>query len=236
MLDILVILLERRNGFMEYKDLNIHKKLGDINIYNCDCMELLKQTPDKYYELCITDPPYNIGGDSLHSNRALKSTGKLKNRALNLYCTKWDNIAPTKEYFTELKRVSKNWIIWGGNYFELGKARCFIAWDKCQTWENFSQVELAYTSFNMPSSLFRFDNKTGDKIHPTQKPVALYNWVLNKYAKPNDKILDTHLGSGSIAIACHDLGYELTACELDEEYYQKAIDRIENHVKQLRLF
>ena len=160
----------------------------------------------------------------------------LKNRAINKFNTKWDDIAPTKEYFNELKRVSKNWIIWGGNYFELGRIRCFIAWDKCQPWENFSQVELAYTSFDKPSSLFKFDNRTTDKIHPTQKPTKLYKWLLDKYAKPGDKILDTHLGSGSIAIACHDYGFYLTACELDKEYFNKAMERIKNHTNQTKLF
>ena len=198
-------------------------------------MLLMARYPDNYFDLAIVDPPYGIGGDSLHSNRALKSAGKLKNRALNTGNTKWD-IAPNQIYFDELKRVSKNWIIWGGNYFELGRIRCFIAWDKCQPWENFSQVELAYTSFDKPSSLYKFDNRTKDKIHPTQKPVALYKWLLDKYAKPTDKILDTHLGSGSIAIACHDYGFNLTACELDKEYFDLAIKRINQHQSQTKLF
>jgi site-specific DNA-methyltransferase (adenine-specific) len=206
-----------------------------MTITNEDNMLLMARYPDNYFDLAIVDPPYGIGGDSLHSNRALKSAGKLKNRALNTGNTKWD-IAPNQIYFDELKRVSKNWIIWGGNYFELGRIRCFIAWDKCQPWENFSQVELAYTSFDKPSSLYKFDNRTKDKIHPTQKPVALYKWLLDKYAKPTDKILDTHLGSGSIAIACHDYGFNLTACELDKEYFDLAIKRINQHQSQTKLF
>ena len=206
-----------------------------IQITNEDNMELMARYPDNYFDLAIVDPPYGIGGDNLHSNRALKGAGKLKNRILNTGNTKWD-IAPNQIYFDELKRVSKNWIIWGGNYFELGRIRCFIAWDKCQPWENFSQVELAYTNFDKPSSLFRFDNRTSDKIHPTQKPVALYKWLLDKYAKEGDKILDTHLGSGSIAIACHDYKFDLTACELDKEYFDKAMQRINNHMAQLKLF
>ena len=207
-----------------------------LTITNEDNMLLMARYPDNYFDLAIVDPPYNIGGDSLHQNRKLNGAGKLKNRAINKFNTKWDDIAPTKEYFNELKRVSKNWIIWGGNYFELGRIRCFIAWDKCQPWENFSQVELAYTSFDKPSSLFKFDNRTTDKIHPTQKPTKLYKWLLDKYAKPGDKILDTHLGSGSIAIACHDYGFDLTACELDKEYFDKAMQRINNHVNQQKLF
>jgi site-specific DNA-methyltransferase (adenine-specific) len=206
-----------------------------MTITNEDNIALMARYPDNYFDLAIVDPPYGIGGDSLHSNRAVKCAGKLKNRALNKGNTKWD-IAPNQIYFDELKRVSKNWIIWGGNYFELGRIRCFIAWDKCQPWENFSQVELAYTSFDKPSSLYKFDNRTKDKIHPTQKPVALYKWLLEKYAKEGDKILDTHLGSGSIAIACHDYGFELTACELDKEYFDKAMQRINNHVAQQKLF
>jgi len=206
-----------------------------INIYNADCMDLMAKMPDKWADLAICDPPYGIGGVSLHSNRALRGAGKLKNRALNKGNTKWD-IAPEQSYFNELLRVSKNQIIWGGNYFNLGRTRGYIIWDKCQPWENFSQTEFAWTSFEKPASLFKFDNRTSDKIHPTQKPVALYKWLLDKYAKPGDKILDTHLGSGSIAIACHDYGFDLTACELDREYYNAAMKRINLHKLQTKLF
>jgi site-specific DNA-methyltransferase (adenine-specific) len=199
-------------------------------------MALMARFPDKYFDLSIVDPPYNIGGDAIHANRKRKLAGKLTNRAINKMNTEWDNLAPTNEYFEELKRVSKNWIIWGGNYFELGKIRCFVAWDKCQPWENFSQVELAYTSFDRPASIYKFDNKTSDKIHPTQKPVELYKYLLHKFANEGDKILDTHLGSGSIAIACHDYDFELTACELDSNYYAESIKRIKRHVAQQKLF
>ena len=207
-----------------------------ITITNEDCMELLKRTPDNYYSLSICDPPYGV--EEITGKEFSHGRGKLKNRAFNIgneKINKWDK-SPNKEYFDELFRVSKNQIIWGGNYFELPKYRSPIIWDKCQPWENFSQIELAWSSFNKPASIFKFDNRTGGKIHPTQKPVALYKWLLDKYAKQGDKILDTHLGSGSIAIACHDYGYELTACELDKEYYDKAIERIKNHVSQLKLF
>jgi site-specific DNA-methyltransferase (adenine-specific) len=207
-----------------------------ITITNEDNMALMVRFPDKYFDLAIVDPPYNIGGDEKSANKTLKGSGKLKNRAINKMNTDWDNIAPTNEYFKELKRVSKNWIIWGGNYFELGKIRCFVAWDKCQPWENFSQVELAYTSFDRPASIYKFDNKTSDKIHPTQKPVELYKYLLHKFANEGDKILDTHLGSGSIAIACHDYNFELTACELDSNYYTESIKRIKRHVAQQKLF
>jgi site-specific DNA-methyltransferase (adenine-specific) len=208
-----------------------------MNITNEDNMELMARYPDKYFDLAIIDPPYGIeeitgkesanGRGKIHSKRLL---GKTSNKF-----REWDK-APTKEYFEELFRVSKNQIIWGGNYFQLPIYRCPIVWDKCQPWETFSQIELAWTSFNMPASIFKFDNRTGGKIHPTQKPIKLYKWLLDKYAKPNDKILDTHLGSGSIAIACHDYNFDLTACELDTEYYDAAMKRINNHKKQLKLF
>ena len=148
---------------------------------------------------------------------------------------KWD-VAPNDDYFRGLFRFCKNQIIWGGNYFPLPPSRCILCWDKCQPWENFSQIELAWTSFNYPAQIFKFDNRTGDKIHPTQKPVQLYKWLLQKYAKEGDKILDTHFGSLSIGIACHDLHFDLTACELDKEYYESAKKRLIWHQKQLNLF
>lgn len=205
-----------------------------LNITCEDNMQLMARYPDKYFDLAIVDPPYGIGDDSLHSNRKLSGSGKLKNRALNKMNTKWD-IKPKKSYFKELFRVSKNQIIWGANYFDLPIYRCFIVWDKKQPWDNFSKAEIAFTSFDKPSNIFYFDNRTSDKIHPTQKPISLYKWLLHNYAKPGDKILDTHLGSGSIAIACHYLGFELTACELDKDYFQAAVKRIQEQTKQLTL-
>jgi len=223
-----------------------------LQITNEDNMLLMARYPDNYFDLAIVDPPYGIGmpkqsnlkgykgreslNERLEKNRLNGGSGKLKNRILNTSNCNWDNAIPTNEYFNELKRVSKNQIIWGGNYFPLPPSRCIICWDKCQPWENFSQIELAWTSFDMPAQIFKFDNRTGGKIHPTKKPTALYKWLLDKYAKPNDKILDTHLGSGSIAIACHDYGFDLTACELDKDYYDKAMQRINNHIAQQKLF
>ena len=152
----------------------------------------------------------------------------------------WDSSVPTKEYFDNLFRVSKNQIIWGGNYFELPVNKCFLIWDKKQPeGVSFAMAEYAWTSLHSVSKVFyQFPSHVtqGKKIHPTQKPIELYKWLLDKYAKQNDKILDTHLGSGSIAIACHDYGFELTACELDTEYYEKAVQRIKNHVSQQKLF
>jgi site-specific DNA-methyltransferase (adenine-specific) len=195
----------------------------------------MKALPDKAFELAIVDPPYGIGGDSLHTNRKLPGGQLLKNRALFSGSTMWD-IAPTKEYFNELFRVSKNQIIWGGNYFDLPPTRGIICWDKCQPWETFSKWEMAWTSFSSPASLFRFDNRTSDKIHPTQKPVALYKWLLHKYAKEGDKILDTHLGSGSSAIACYDYDFEMTGIEISKDYFDNASSRIKRHQQQIKLF
>ncbi len=197
-----------------------------ITITNEDCMDLLRRTPDKFYQLAIIDPPYGIN----ISSNPIRQKHKKKN---------WDSEIPNKEYFDELFRVSENQIIWGGNYFidYLNNTQCFIIWDKKQP-ENFSlaMCELAWTSMQSPAKIFRYSVLTEqDKIHPTQKPVALYKWVLDKYAKQGDKILDTHLGSGSIAIAAHDYGFELTACELDVDYYNKAIERIKNHISQIKL-
>ena len=208
-------------------------------------MEYMKDIPDKYFDLCITDPPYGIGEPKMSATPSQRKNGytrlnqgsrKLKNRVLNNSNCEWDNAIPTQEYFDELFRVSKNQIIWGGNYFPLPPSRCIVCWDKIQPWENFSQVELAWTSFDSPAQLYRFDNRTGGKIHPTQKPVKLYEWLLKHYAKPTDKILDTHFGSCSIGIACHNFGCSLDACELDEEYFDSAYKRLKIHVGQLELF
>lgn len=202
-----------------------------ITITNEDNMELMARYPDNHFGLAVVDPPYGI------VDNAAAGAGKLKNRVLNKSAAKfkeWD-LKPSDEYFKELFRVSKNQIIWGGNYFNLPPSRCMLVWDKCQPWENFSQVELAWTSFSKPAQLFKFDNRTGDKIHPTQKPVQLYKWILNKYYEGGG-ILDTHLGGGSIAIACHDYGVDLTACEIDKDYFDKAQKRINEHMAQTRLF
>ena len=195
-----------------------------LTITNEDNMKLMARYPDKYFELAIVDPPYGIG------ERLSKGAGKLKKSALQNMNSKWD-IAPNTNYFNELFRVTKNQIIWGGNYFELPGTRGIICWDKKQHMPTFSRWEYAWTSFDCVARMFE-NNNSETRIHPTQKPVALYKWLLRNYAKPNDKILDTHLGSGSIAIACHDLGFDLTACELDKEYFDKSMDRINKHTAQ----
>ena len=221
--------------------------IGSATLYNMDCMTLLKATPDNFYELAIVDPPYGINAPIMsptptptQRNRRQRLNGgggKLKNRVLNTAkYINWDNEIPSKDYFNELFRVSKNQIIWGGNYFPLQPTRCVIAWDKVQPWENFSQIEIAWTSFDYPASLFKFDNRTGDKIHPTQKPQKLYEWLLKKYAKQGDKILDTHLGSMSSVIACLNMGFEITGCELDADYFVAGVKRVEQSQKQSPLF
>jgi site-specific DNA-methyltransferase (adenine-specific) len=199
-------------------------------------MTLMARYPDNYFDLAIVDPPYGI-------NMGMGHKGSEKRGDKNKYKTfaGGDNSIPTKEYFNELFRVSKNQIIWGANYMTefLEPKASWIIWDKVQP-EAFSMAmaELAWSSFGSPMKIYqkRVVGADNVRVHPTQKPVALYKWLLDKYAKPNDKILDTHLGSGSIAIACHDYGYDLTACELDKEYFDKATQRINNHVAQQKLF
>ena len=188
-------------------------------------MELMARYPDKYFDLAIVDPPYGIG---ISSNSVRQMHDKKQ----------WDNAIPNEAYFKELMRVSKNQIIWGGNYFYLPPSQGFLIWDKKQPQDfSLAMCEFAWSSIQSPAKMFRYSVLTErDKIHPTQKPVALYKWLLDKYAKQGDKILDTHLGSGSIAIACHDYGFDLTACELDKEYFDKAMQRINNHTNQLKLF
>lgn len=221
------------------------KVTDKITITNEDNMLLMARYPDKYFDLAIVDPPYGIGFSEF--NRTNKTTDGTRVKANKYKNSNWDDSIPSDEYFIELKRVSKNIIVWGGNYFpKLWENGCkgFIFWYKGNPVPNFADGELAYTSFNKVAKQFDFryygalQGKTSaeDKIHPTQKPKELYKWLLDNYAKQGNKILDTHLGSGSIAIACHDYGFELTACELDKEYYDKAIQRIVNHTNQTKLF
>lgn len=243
----------------EWEVLTVNK---DMLIFNEDCMEGMKRYPDKEFDLAIVDPPYGIGASGfgngtnlsrtdgwhreestalrLKKNRLNQGSGKLKNRVLNQSNCEWDTQPPTAEYFREVQRVSVNQIIWGGNYFDLPPTRGMVCWDKCQPWENFSQFELAWTSFDRPARMFRYSNTGGAnaerKIHPTQKPVALYEWLLKNYAKEGDKIIDTHGGSMSIAIACFNMGYDLTVFEIDEDYFNSATIRLEEHKKQQRMF
>jgi site-specific DNA-methyltransferase (adenine-specific) len=202
-----------------------------LTITNEDNMALMARYPDKHFDLAIVDPPYGID------------------------IAKWDSIdlKPSQEYFNELFRVSKNQIIWGGNYFNLPHSEGWICWDKTFKYNQKLAVghfELAWSNLEIKHSFIRFTScgnfqgfenpkanyEKKKSFHPTSKPVEIYKFCLENYAKPNDKILDTHLGSGSIAIACHDYGFDLTACELDKEYFDKAMQRINNHTNQVKLF
>ena len=202
-----------------------------MKITNEDNMELMGRYEDNHFDLAIVDPPYGLerfkakdGGNS----KKIQSFGdKDKN---------WNNTKPIGEYWEELFRISTYQIIWGANNFELPPSEYFIIWDKEQKMPSFAQCEQAWTNIKIPAKIYRKRSIDPHRIHPTQKPVSLYKWLLKNYAKEGDKILDTHLGSGSIAIACHDLGFDLTACELDIDYYNAAMKRIENHKKQLVLF
>ena len=196
-----------------------------IQITNEDNMELMSRYPDKYFDLAIVDPPYGIG---ISSNPVRQKHDKKV----------WDNSIPDKKYFTELFRVSINQIIWGGNYFNLPPTQGFFIWNKKQPHDfSLAMVEYAWSSIQKPAKMWDLSVlKETNKIHPTQKPVQLYEWLLLNNAKEGDKILDTHLGSGSIAIACHNLGFDLTACELDPEYYEAAMKRLKQHQSQLTMF
>jgi site-specific DNA-methyltransferase (adenine-specific) len=202
-----------------------------IQITNEDNMALMARYPDKYFDLAIVDPPYGINAGKMTMGSGKHNFAKGKD---------WDSAIPSNNYFQELFRVSKNQIIWEGNYFELPLNNNWLIWDKLNPNLSFSEAELAWCSINKNIRIFKrysaMEDDDGKKQHPTQKPIDLYRWVLNKYAKQGDKILDTHLGSGSIAIACHDYDFELTACELDKEYYDKAIQRINNHTAQIKMF
>ena len=213
-----------------------------LNITNEDNMELMSRYKDNHFDLAIVDPPYGIGMDRTHfktkSSNAVPTDYGIKS---------WDNKIPNKKYFNELMRISKNQIVFGGNYFveNLYNTSCWIVWDKDNGDSIHADCELAWTSFKTGVKKVKWlwhgmrqqnmKNKE-QRIHPTQKPVALYEWLLMNYAKEGDKILDTHLGSGSIAVACHNLGYNLTACELDKEYFDSAMKRINNHKSQIRMF
>jgi len=206
-------------------------------------MELMARYPDNYFDLAIVDPPYGI---NINNQSQGKGGGVAKK---NKYVKKnWDKVSPNENYFKELIRVSKNQIVWGANHF-ISKipydSSCWIVWDKENGETDFADCELAYTSFVTAvrkikmkwAGMLQHDMKNKEtRIHPTQKPVALYKWLLDNYAKPGDKILDTHLGSGSIAIAAHDYGFDLVGCELDTDYYNAAMKRINLHKLQTKLF
>ena len=202
--------------------------IKNCTLYNIDCMEYMKSLPDNAFDLAIVDPPYGIDINS--SGRLGHYGGKNK---------KWDIETPKQEYFDELFRISKNQIIWGANYFNMPPTRCFLIWDKEQPESvSFASCEYAWTNFDKSAKTYyqRPQNADTERIHPTQKPVKLYEWLLTNYAKQGDKILDTHLGSGSHAIACNNLGFELVGCELDADYFKASCERIAKEAQQERLF
>ena len=211
-----------------------------INLHHIDCMEFMRGLPDKCYDLAIVDPPYGIGIVQ-QLEKTVASSSSMMNGCKGITGGHWDNEVPDAEYFKELMRVSENQIIWGGNYFldSLNATRCFCVWDKMNGTNPMADAELAWTSFDGSVRMFRmhhFSKGYDPKIHPTQKPVALYRWLLQNYAKPGQRILDTHLGSGSIAIACDIEGFALVGCEIDADYIKAARHRLAVHQSAPRLF
>jgi len=210
--------------------LPIHSVIGCLSFFNADNLEIMRGYKDNEFDLAIVDPPYGIDIETSGTYfKQFKTKG-------------WDNSLPSSEYFEELKRVSKNQIVWGGNYFleYLGSSKCFLIWDKMiGEGMSFADGEMAWTSFKKPTRIKKLLSRSENgKIHPTQKPVGLYDWVIKKYAEPNQKILDTHLGSGSIAIAVEKanrldkMNLQFVGIEIDKEYYEKALKRIEQYCRQ----
>ena len=209
--------------------------ISNLKIHNADCMDIMKDYADDYFDLAVVDPPYNLA----RFRNGIGKNDRLTVKTSNMI---WNNNKPTKKYWTELFRVSKNQLIWGANNFVLPPTEYFCIWNKKQTVDNFATAEYCWVSMGLkkPAKMFNYSihqhNADKRKIHPTQKPIALYKWIYTNYAEPGQKILDTHLGSGSNAIAAHyaDMG-EFVGCELDEEYYTAACKRIENETAQLPL-
>ena len=201
-----------------------------IDLKNQDCLEAMRQMTDNQFDLAIVDPPYGLGKAVVNSGGRFK---RYENKNGN-----WDTDIPSQEYFDELFRISKNQIIWGGNYFPLPPSKCFVVWDKKQPQGvSFAMAEFAWASFDKVAKIFRYRTQGQEgRFHPTQKPVKLYEWLLDNYAEEGQTILDTHLGSGSIALACHNRGYSLTAFEIDKEYFEAAKKRLEIHQAQLTMF
>lgn len=197
--------------------------------YNMDCMEAMRQMPDKCFDLAVVDPPYGIGAVNMRRGNSVIKADNEKH---------WDDTAPTEAYFAELFRISKNQIIWGGNYFPLPPTRCILVWDKGETMygRSFCELEMAWTSFNESARIFKYNPADSSRIHPTQKPVALYAWIFSRYAKPKDKIIDTHLGSGSSRIAAYNAGLDFVGFEIDKDYFEKQEERFAAHIARCSLF
>lgn len=199
---------------------------------NMDCMEAMKGFPDKYFELAVVDPPYGLGGRVTEGGNTNSQSRKFRDKYRQ---QNWDN-APKSDYFIELMRVSTNQIICGGNYFKLPPTRCFVFWDKKQRMPTFSDGEFIWTSFDRPAKIFEEQSTDLQRFHPTQKPIALYKWLLTNYAKPGDKILDTHLGSGSSRIAAYDMGFDFWGYEIDADYFAAMEARFQAHISKPVLF
>ncbi len=208
-----------------------------IRLFNSDSLEALKGMEDNQDQLAICDPPYGLGNKLAHAGNGKNTQSKFTK---DFKIKNWDNVSPSDEYFKELFRVTKNQIIWGGNYFNLPPTRCFIIWDKMVFIPSMSRIEQAWTSFDILPKLIQINNNDSNRIHLTQKPAHLYKWILKNYGFNKDgskrTILDTHFGSLSIGIACADLGFDLTAYEIDIDYFNSAVKRLQNHINQLNAF
>jgi site-specific DNA-methyltransferase (adenine-specific) len=216
-----------------------------VELLHIDCMEYMATLEDNAFDLAITDPPYGIGEDASHNDSGNRPTDKWKNPNIKRYKTFDDSSAPDPKYFTELFRVSKNQIIWGANNFtgNIPPSGGWIVWDKkADIKEHLSMCELAYSSFKKRCLKFEFlwagfkKAEPEQRIHPTQKPIALYKWLLKNYAKEGQRVLDTHLGSGSSAIAAHYFGVDFVGCELDADYYKAACERFDRETRQIDMF
>jgi site-specific DNA-methyltransferase (adenine-specific) len=216
-------------------------QIDNFTFHNADNMEIMAQYPDKYFDLAIVDPPYGIkassGASTNGTMRKKIASGEIKGGS-------WDDSIPTEEYFNELFRISKEQIIWGGNYFGLPANKCFLIWDKGESIYNrdFAECEMAWSSFDKCARIFKKFPNQNDRIHPTQKPVDLYDWVIQRFAKQGDKILDTHLGSASIALAIDkankldNMNLEFVGIELDTEYFEASMKRFNNYRLQKTIF
>ena len=228
--------IQKLNNDMQHIDTKSSPNSGNTRlaavplseVYNMDCIEGMKQYPDKYFDLAVVDPPYGLGDKKLTQGGTWASKYKAGDAA-------WD-IAPNKEYFDELFRVSKEQIVWGGNYFELPGTRCFIIWDKVAHMETMADCEFAWTSLDRNAKIFKHVRNTAEqRIHICQKPIKLYDWIFSNYTKEGDKILDTHLGSGSSRIAANKAGLNFVGFEIDKEYFDAQNKRYNDFIKQIRL-
>ena len=216
----------------------MHTNTPKSEVYNMDCLEAMREMPDNAFDLAIVDPPYGIGASSMNMGIGKsKKASKIKNRKWSK--RRWDDKRPTNEYFEQLFRVSKNQMIWGGNYFDIPACKFYIIWDKqVPDGLTFADCEMCWTSFDFAPRIFRYsayiDKQT--KFHPTQKPIDLYKWLLSNYAKHGDLILDTHLGSGSSRIAAYDMGFDFVGYELDTEYFDAMNKRFAAHISRPAMF